>query len=65
MLIGHEGDLVTVYAHNQENLVARGNRVQRGQPIAKVGRTGNATGPHVHFEVRVGARPQDPLEFLR
>jgi len=65
VLIGHEGDLVTVYAHNSENLVARGDRVQRGQPIAKVGRTGNATGPHVHFEVRVGARPQDPLEFLR
>ena len=65
VIVGHEGDLVTVYAHNSENLVARGDHVQRGQPIAKVGATGNATGPHVHFEVRVAAHPQDPLNFLR
>jgi lipoprotein NlpD len=65
VLVAHDGDLVTVYAHNAENLVKKGARVARGQPIAKVGHTGNATGPHLHFEVRVGARPRDPLGFLR
>lgn len=68
VLVGHAGalgDVVTVYAHNSENLVASGDRVDRGEVIARVGHTGNATGPHLHFEVRVGARPRDPLGFLR
>jgi lipoprotein NlpD len=65
VLIRHPSGLVTVYAHNSENLAAQGDRVLRGEPIARVGRTGNATGPHLHFEVRVGARPRDPLGFLR
>jgi len=65
VLLGHEGGLVTIYAHNAENLVSAGDRVSRGQRIASVGRSGNATGPHLHFEVRVGTRPRDPLGFLR
>jgi lipoprotein NlpD len=65
VLVAHAGDLVTVYAHNAENLVKKGAQVSRGQAIARVGHTGNATGPHLHFEVRVGARPRDPLGFLR
>jgi murein DD-endopeptidase MepM/ murein hydrolase activator NlpD len=65
VLIRHARGLVTVYAHNAENLVEQGDRVLRGEPIARVGRTGNATGPHLHFEVRVGTRPRDPLGFLR
>ena len=65
VLLAHEGDLVTVYAHNFENLVTAGQRVERGAQIARVGHTGNATGPHVHFEVRVGTHPRDPLGFLR
>lgn len=65
VLLAHEGDLVTVYAHNAENLVQKGDRVPRGAEIARVGHTGNATGPHLHFEVRLAARPRDPLGFLR
>jgi murein DD-endopeptidase MepM/ murein hydrolase activator NlpD len=65
VLIGHSSGLVTVYAHNSANLVEVGERVERGQVIARVGRTGNATGTHLHFEVRVGSRPRDPLGFLR
>jgi len=52
IVIGHGRGLVTVYAHNSANLVAQGDRVERGQPVARIGRTGNATGPHLHFEVR-------------
>jgi lipoprotein NlpD len=65
VLLEHGGGLVTVYAHNAKNLVRKGERVARGEQIARVGHTGNATGPHLHFEVRVGARPRDPLGFLR
>jgi murein DD-endopeptidase MepM/ murein hydrolase activator NlpD len=65
VLVGHEGGLVTIYAHNAENLVEAGQAVARGQRIARVGRSGKATGPHLHFEVRVGTRPHDPLAFLR
>ena len=65
ILLAHQNDLVTVYAHNSENLVAKGDHVARGEQIARVGQSGNATGPHLHFEVRVGARPHDPLGFLR
>jgi murein DD-endopeptidase MepM/ murein hydrolase activator NlpD len=65
VLLRHAGDIVTVYAHNSENLVKAGMHVSRGDIIAKVGHTGNATGPHLHFEVRVASRPRDPLTFLR
>lgn len=65
VLVAHAHDLITVYAHNEENLVRQGERVARGQELGRVGRTGNATGPHLHFEVRLAARPRDPLGFLR
>jgi len=60
----HPGGLVTRYGHNQENLVAEGDRVRKGQAIAKVGSTGRSTGPHVHFEVRDNGRPVDPLSYV-
>jgi murein DD-endopeptidase MepM/ murein hydrolase activator NlpD len=64
VILRHEGNLVTVYAHNSRLLVSEGERVRRGQPIAHVGQTGRTTGPHLHFEVREGTRPRNPLLYL-
>lgn len=64
ILLAHDRDVVTVYAHNERNLVSQGDKVSRGSEIGRVGRTGNATGPHLHFEVRVATQPRDPLGFL-
>lgn len=63
-ILRHEGGLVTVYAHNSSLLVREGERVRRGQPIARVGQTGRTSGPHLHFEVREGTRPRNPLLYL-
>jgi excinuclease ABC subunit C len=57
--------LATVYAHQSQILVREGETVQKGQEIGRVGRTGHATGPHLHFEVRVDGIPTNPLEYLR
>ena len=65
ILIRHEGGWVTAYAHNDELLVARGDRIRRGQAIAKAGKTGNVDQPTLHFEVRQGSKPVDPLPMLQ
>ena len=62
--IEHEGGFVTVYAHNERNLVDVGDEVTSGQIIARVGRTGRATGDHVHFEIRYDGRVYNPLYLL-
>ncbi|MCP5150545.1 MAG: M23 family metallopeptidase [Chromatiales bacterium] len=62
--VGHGRGLVTRYAHNSLNLVEEGERVRKGQTIAKVGATGHATGPHVHFEVLRDGEPVDPVAFV-
>jgi lipoprotein NlpD len=64
IVVQHEGDLLTVYAHNSELLVKEGDRVGAGQRIALVGQSGRASGPHLHFEVRAGQIPRDPLSYL-
>jgi murein DD-endopeptidase MepM/ murein hydrolase activator NlpD len=64
VVVNHGGDLVTVYAHNSLLLVRTGDRVAVGQEIARVGDTGRSTAPHLHFEVRRGEVPQDPMPFL-
>jgi murein DD-endopeptidase MepM/ murein hydrolase activator NlpD len=60
----HTGEVVTLYAHCDKAMVKAGDRVVAGQTIAKVGSTGLASGPHVHFEVRSRGRSVDPIKFL-
>lgn len=64
IVLEHPYGLATVYAHNQRNLVRVGARVRRGALIARLGRTGRATGPNLHFEVRRGKLARDPLWYL-
>ena len=64
VVIKHTNDLSTVYAHNSSLLVRMGDSVAQGQTIAKVGATGRATGPHLHFEIRRRGVPEDPRQFL-
>jgi lipoprotein NlpD len=63
-IIDHGAGEATVYAHCSEVLVQVGDMVRTGQIIAKVGRTGRATGPHLHFEVRFHTQPRNPLFYL-
>ncbi len=64
ILIKHPNGFITAYAHNETLLVKRGDRVARGQPIAKVGATGAVSEPQLHFEVRRGSRVLDPDDYL-
>jgi murein DD-endopeptidase MepM/ murein hydrolase activator NlpD len=64
VIIDHGGGIATVYGHCSLRLVVTGQRVHRGQVIAKVGSTGLATGPHLHFEVHVNGRAVDPRGWL-
>ena len=64
VLIRHGNGYVTAYAHASEILVKRGEAVKRGQVIAKSGETGSVKAPELHFEIRKGATPVDPTQFL-
>jgi murein DD-endopeptidase MepM/ murein hydrolase activator NlpD len=64
VLIRHEGDWVTAYAHNSQIMVRRGDTVQRGQVIARAGQTGNVSQPMLHFEIRRGSTPVNPTNHL-
>lgn len=64
VLLRHDSGLITVYAHQSELLVKKGERVRGGDVIAKVGATGSAESPHLHFEVRKGIESKNPLQFL-
>ncbi len=57
-------DLVTFYAHQSQLIARQGARVSRGQVIGRVGSTGNSTGPHLHFEVRLDGATTDPLDWV-
>jgi hypothetical protein len=64
ILIRHPSGFVTAYAHNSELTVARGDKVTRGQTIAKSGQTGQVASPQLHFELRKGSTPVDPTLYL-
>ncbi|MDX8403371.1 MAG: M23 family metallopeptidase [Mariprofundaceae bacterium] len=64
IIVRHSQDMFTAYAHNQRNLVRKGDQVKAGDIIARVGKTGRASGPHLHFEVRRGPTPVDPIAYL-
>jgi len=64
VVLKHDEELMTVYAHNSVLCVKVGQRVRTGQRIALSGQSGHVTGPHVHFEVRKGQVPRDPLPYL-
>ena len=63
--LDHHGGLSTIYCHMSQIFVGVGQDVQRGQAIGAVGMTGDATGPHVHFQVMENGHPVDPMSFLR
>ena len=64
VLVRHANGYVTAYAHASELMVKRGDTIKRGQIIAKSGQSGEVGSPQLHFEIRKGSSPVDPLQFL-
>lgn len=64
VLVRHANGFVTAYAHNSEVMVKRNDQVRRGQVIAKSGQTGTVSSPQLHFEIRKGSSPVDPMQHL-
>ena len=64
VIVTHDDGSQTYYAHCSQLLVSYGDKVYQGQTIAKVGSTGNSTGPHLHFEIRINGKTVDPLKYL-
>lgn len=64
VLVRHPNGFVTAYAHASQILVKRGDPVKRGQVIARAGQTGNVSSPQLHFEIRKGKDPVDPMQYL-
>ena len=64
LLIKHANGYVSAYAHNADLLVKRGDKVKKGQSIAKVGSTGNVVSPQLHFELRKGKKALNPTKLL-
>lgn len=64
VVVDHGDGYSSLYSHNQENLVREGDEIAQGEVIALSGQTGNASGPHLHFEIRTGSKPVDPTSLL-
>jgi murein DD-endopeptidase MepM/ murein hydrolase activator NlpD len=64
VLIRHDEIWVSAYAHNEKLLVKRGDKIKRGQVIAKAGKSGEVDSPQIHFELRRESKPVDPLKHL-
>jgi murein DD-endopeptidase MepM/ murein hydrolase activator NlpD len=64
IILRHNDDYATVYAHNSAHLVRVGNRVRQGQPIARLGDSGRTSGPNLHFEIRKKNVARNPLYYL-
>ncbi len=65
VILSHDGGYSTVYGHNSVNLVKKDQNIKKGSVIAKMGSTGNATGSHLHFEIRLSGKPVNPLSYLK
>jgi len=65
VLIKHQNGWITAYAHNSQLLVRKGQKVTRGQRIAKVGNTGRVKTPQLHFEMRKGSRAVNPQLYIK
>jgi murein DD-endopeptidase MepM/ murein hydrolase activator NlpD len=63
-IVEHPNGLITLYAHNRDLRVKTGQKLRPGQVVATVGDSGRTSGPHLHFEVRKGGIPVDPLDYL-
>ena len=64
VLIRHDNGFVSAYANNGDLKVKKGDAIRRGQVIATSGQSGNVTSPQLHFELRKGATPVDPMQYL-
>lgn len=65
LIIDHGNNYGTLYAHCSKILVVEGKMILGGEKIAEIGSTGNSTGPHLHFEIRVGGKTVDPKDFMK
>ena len=63
LVLDHGRGVTTAYCHNSELLVRPGQRVVRGETLSRSGNTGRSTGPHLHYQLELGAQPVDPLRF--
>ena len=65
VVIKHANGFATVYAHNRKNFVKKGQKIARGQLIGQIGKSGKATGYHLHFEIRKNQKAVNPIAFIR